>query len=164
MSREALLMPDLIGTAPISKPAFILGKLSVLACCLFFLVKIHDVNLMLYDGPANRAAAIVLLSVGLVVMALSITKLGKSTRPGLSDDIAELTTTGVYAISRNPLYLGGIVVCLASCCYSLHWLNFLLAFVGVAVHHRIVLAEERFLEAKFGDDFRHYRTRVRRYL
>ena len=164
MSREALLMPDFIGTAPISKPAFILGKVSGLACCLFFLVKIHDPNLMLYDGPANRAAAIVLLSVGLVVAALAFMKLGKSTRPGLSDDITKLRTTGIYGVSRNPLYLGGSVVCLACCCYSLHWLNFLFAFVTVAVHHRIVLAEERFLEAKFGDDFRRYRERVRRYL
>jgi len=157
-------MPDFIGIAPISKPAFIVGKLSVLACCLFFLVKIHDVNLMLYDGPANRAAAIVLLSVGLVVMAIALIRLGESTHVGLSDDITTLSTTGIYGISRNPLYLGGYVVCLASCCYSLHWLNFLLAFVGVAVHHRIVLAEERFLEAKFGDDFRRYQARVRRYL
>jgi protein-S-isoprenylcysteine O-methyltransferase Ste14 len=157
-------MPDFIGTAPISKPVFILGKLSVLACCLFFLVKIHDVNLMLYDGPANRAAAIVLLVAGLAVMALAIMKLGKSTRVGLSDDIARLKTTGIYRISRNPLYLGVFALCLASCCYSLHWMNFLLAFVGVAVHHRIVLAEERFLEAKFGDDFRRYQARVRRYL
>ena len=164
MSREALLMPDFVGTAPISKPAFILGKLSVLACCLFFLVKIHDPNLMLYDGPANRASAIVLLSAGLVVMALALMNLGLSTRVGLSDDITKLRTTGIYGISRNPLYLGGFVVCLASCCYSLHWMNFLLAFVGVAVHHRIVLAEERFLEAKFGDDFRRYKARVRRYL
>ena len=157
-------MPDLIGTAPISKPAFILGKLSVLACCLFFLVKIHDVNLMLYDGPANRAAAIVLLLAGLVVMALALMKLGISTRVGLSDDITRLRTAGIYRLSRNLLYLGVFVVCLASCCYSLHWMNFLLAFVGAAVHHRIVLAEERFLEAKFGDDFRHYQARVRRYL
>ncbi|MDP2996259.1 MAG: methyltransferase [Bryobacterales bacterium] len=157
-------MPDLIGTAPISKPAFILGKLSVLACYLFFLVKIHDVNLMLYDGPANRAAAIVLLLAGLVVMALALMKLGSSTRVGLSDDITSLRTTGIYRISRNPVYLGGFALCLASCSYSLHWMNFLFAFVGAAVHHRIVLAEERFLEAKFGDDFRRYRGRVRRYL
>ena len=157
-------MPDLIGIAPISKPAFILGKLSVLACCLFFLLKIHDVNRMLYDGPANRAAAIVLLSVGLVVMALALINLGKATRVGLSDDITKLRTTGVYGISRNPLYLGGFALCLASCCYSLHWMNFLFAFSGVAVHHRIVLAEERFLEARFGDDFRRYQARVRRYL
>jgi protein-S-isoprenylcysteine O-methyltransferase Ste14 len=157
-------MPNLIGIAPISKPAFILGKLSVLACCLFFLLKIHDVNLMLYDGPANRAAAVVLLSVGLVVMALALMNLGKSTRVGLSDDITRLKTTGTYRISRNPLYLGGFALCLASCCYSLHWMNFLFAFVGAAAHHRIVLAEERFLEAKFGDDFRRYQARVRRYL
>jgi protein-S-isoprenylcysteine O-methyltransferase Ste14 len=157
-------MPDFIGTAPISKPVFIAGKLSVLACYLFFLVKIHDVNRMLYDGPANRAAAIVLLSVGLVVMALALMNLGKATRVGLSDDITKLRTTGVYGISRNPLYLGAFALCLASCCYSLHWMNFLLAFVGAALHHRIVLAEERFLEAKFGDEFRHYQARVRRYL
>jgi protein-S-isoprenylcysteine O-methyltransferase Ste14 len=119
---------------------------------------------MLYDGPANRAAAIVLLLAGLVVMALALMKLGTSTRVGLSDDITSLRTTGIYGISRNPLYLGGFAVCLASCCYSLHWLNFLFAFVGAAVHHRIALAEERFLEAKFGDDFRRYRERVRRYL
>jgi protein-S-isoprenylcysteine O-methyltransferase Ste14 len=39
-----------------------------------------------------------------------------------------------------------------------------LALAAVVIHHRIVLAEERYLAAQFGEAYTQYAGRVRRYL
>ncbi|HEX7486036.1 MAG TPA: methyltransferase [Vicinamibacterales bacterium] len=70
----------------------------------------------------------------------------------------------MFRLSRNPMYLGVYATLAASVFYTL---NPVVLVVGVFValaHHRIVLAEERFLARTFGSDFAVYCRRVRRYL
>jgi protein-S-isoprenylcysteine O-methyltransferase Ste14 len=75
-----------------------------------------------------------------------------------------LATQGVYAKSRNPMYLGtwimaaGIAVGFAS-----DWAILLLLPAGLVLHYGVVLREERYLTAKFGDDYRGYCASVPRY-
>ena len=75
-----------------------------------------------------------------------------------------LKTTGPYAFSRNPVYVGAALMCLASCLYVPHWFTVGCTVLAAALHHRIVLAEERFLAQRFGAAWDEYRSRVRRYL
>jgi protein-S-isoprenylcysteine O-methyltransferase Ste14 len=44
------------------------------------------------------------------------------------------------------------------------WFLLLLVPMGCLLHYGVVRREERYLEAKFGEPYRDYRTRVRRYL
>jgi len=80
-------------------------------------------------------------------------------RPALA-----LATTGIYARVRNPMYVGlililaGIAVALAS-----DWMLILLVPTALILHFGVVLREERYLEAKFGEDYRRYKRRVPRY-
>jgi protein-S-isoprenylcysteine O-methyltransferase Ste14 len=80
-------------------------------------------------------------------------------RPALA-----LATGGIYAHLRNPMYVGamlllaGIAVALAS-----DWLALLLVPTALLLHHGVVRREERYLEAKFGEDYRRYKTSVSRY-
>jgi protein-S-isoprenylcysteine O-methyltransferase Ste14 len=157
-------MIDLIGTPPIARPVFIGAKLSMVACWVFPLLKLFGPDLMLYDGRATRLAAAVLFPIGLIVFGWGLAILGKRIRIGLTDDIAVLRTEGIYRISRNPVYLGIYILCAASCCFALHPLNILLAAFTIGAHHRIVLSEERFLAARFGEEWKCYEARVRRYL
>lgn len=76
-----------------------------------------------------------------------------------------LVVSGPYRISRNPLYLSllCLYVGIGLLANSL-WL-FLLAVPLVAVLRLGVIGpEERYLERKFGDEYRRYRSRVRRWL
>lgn len=72
-----------------------------------------------------------------------------------------LNTTGLYSITRNPLYLGnyfmwlGIVLLCPALCYIL---AFTLAFW--LYYERIVLAEEEFLLDRFGDIYREWAGRT----
>ena len=76
-----------------------------------------------------------------------------------------LVTGGVYRFTRNPIYLGmallyfGLALAVDSA-VTLALLLPLLALVQVGVVSR----EERYLEAKFGDDYRRYRAAVRRWI
>lgn len=159
-----LPMIDLIGTPPVARQVFVGAKAAMVACWLFPLLRFLDHSLMVYDGRVNRMAAAVLFSIGLFIFGWGLATLGKGIRIGLTDDVTVLKTEGIYRISRNPVYLGVYTLCLASCCVALHPVNILLAAFTIGVHHRIVLAEERFLDGRFGEQWRRYRAQVRRYL
>lgn len=76
-----------------------------------------------------------------------------------------LVTGGLYRFSRNPIYLGltliylGLTLGFASLA-ALVFLPLLLAVMQVGVIRR----EERYLEAKFGEPYRIYKQKVRRWL
>jgi protein-S-isoprenylcysteine O-methyltransferase Ste14 len=75
-----------------------------------------------------------------------------------------LATTGVFTWTRNPMYVGGSIVLLgiAVGC-ALDWVLLLLVLCLPLVHYGIILPEERYLERKFGDEYRNYKKKVPRY-
>jgi protein-S-isoprenylcysteine O-methyltransferase Ste14 len=76
-----------------------------------------------------------------------------------------LVATGPFRFSRNPLYvaLTFIYVGLALLANAL-WVLVLIVPVLLIMHYGVVRREERYLEARFADGYREYRSRVRRYL
>jgi len=76
-----------------------------------------------------------------------------------------LVVAGPFRFSRNPLYvaLTLMYVGLALLANSL-WALVLAVPVLLVMHFGVVLREERYLEAKFGESYRAYRSRVRRYV
>lgn len=76
-----------------------------------------------------------------------------------------LVTTGPFRFSRNPLYLS-LTLLFAGLSLILNslWGLIALAPVLAILHFGVILREERYLEAKFGESYRQYRTQVRRWL
>jgi protein-S-isoprenylcysteine O-methyltransferase Ste14 len=75
-----------------------------------------------------------------------------------------MVTDGPYRFSRNPIYTGGTVG-LLGLALLLDTATGVAVVVGLALlAHNLTLAEERYLEAKFGDQWREYRSRVRRWI
>lgn len=76
-----------------------------------------------------------------------------------------LVTGGVFAISRNPIYLGNTLL-LVGIALALGWPWLLATASGAAVmvHHLAIKREERHLAARFGQAFADYRQRVPRWL
>jgi protein-S-isoprenylcysteine O-methyltransferase Ste14 len=76
-----------------------------------------------------------------------------------------IVETGPYCFMRNPIYLGMCVglVGLAIALDNLWLLGTLVPF-ALVIRYGVVAREEAYLERKFGDAYRHYRTRVRRWL
>jgi protein-S-isoprenylcysteine O-methyltransferase Ste14 len=76
-----------------------------------------------------------------------------------------LVTTGAYAVSRNPMYVGFVATLLAAAVWLAHPLSLALVLVFAVVLQRVqIRPEERILEEQFGDTYRDYRSRVRRWL
>ena len=117
------------------------------------------------DLPAaSRWAGLLLWVAGFLVLFVGRFGLGSSFRIGLPKEPTNLKVNGLFGLSRNPMYVGVYATLLAAVLYTLNPIVLAAgAFVAV-VHHRIVLAEERYLAGAFGADYAEYRGRVRRYL
>jgi protein-S-isoprenylcysteine O-methyltransferase Ste14 len=75
-----------------------------------------------------------------------------------------LAADGPYAHTRNPMYIGlalfvaGLGVALASV-----WVLAMLVAAAFVLHYGVVKREERYLEQKFGEDYRAFKAAVPRY-
>ena len=76
-----------------------------------------------------------------------------------------IVDTGPYRFTRNPIYLGMMLglVGLAIAFDSL-WLLVTLVPFALVIRYGVIAREEAYLERKFGDIYRRYRARVRRWL
>ena len=72
---------------------------------------------------------------------------------------------GPYRLTRNPIYLGMVtgLIGLAIALNSL-WLLLALVLFALVIRYGVVAREEAYLERKFGDAYRGYCARVRRWL
>lgn len=99
--------------------------------------------------------------IGGVVAALGV--IIRASASGHVKKNEELTTTGLYAYTRNPLYLGSIVIAagFAIAAKSL-WIDAILVVMFVAIYIPVIRGEETFLRATFPEQFDEYCRRVPR--
>lgn len=85
--------------------------------------------------------------------------------PRVPQQSSSLVLVGIYRYSRNPMYLGFLLLLAAFACYlqSLLALALLPLFV-LYLNQFQIKPEERFLGQKFGQDFQVYMKQVRRWL
>lgn len=78
---------------------------------------------------------------------------------------SSLVTDGPFRYSRNPGYLGAAMIYagVASLANAL-WAFTFLPVTLLTVQHTAIEGEERYLEREFGEEYRRYRARVRRWI
>ncbi|MDH5229062.1 MAG: isoprenylcysteine carboxylmethyltransferase family protein [Gammaproteobacteria bacterium] len=96
---------------------------------------------------------------------INFRKARTTVNPVKLDATSALVSTGIYKISRNPMYVGLTFFLTAWCIY----LSSLIAILGVTgfvlyIHIFQILPEERMLSKLFGDEYKKYQSRVRRWL
>lgn len=154
-----------LGKFPIRPLVFVAGKLAMGISWGFLFVQAAGVQLTFFPVPvALEYTSAVLLLLGIAFVIPAFWHLRSDSRFGVSDNSGALRTTGVYRLSRNPMYLGFYLVTLASLVSVPNPLSIGCGLIGVYVHHRIVLAEERFLQKRHGASYEAYKRRVRRYI
>jgi protein-S-isoprenylcysteine O-methyltransferase Ste14 len=119
-----------------------------------------------FAGPAHRwigglivAGAVAFAAWAVVVMR----RTGQSPNP--TESTPEIIAHGPYVFSRNPMYLSMILLCLGfAVLLGNAWILLLTPVCGWVLYRLAILPEEAYLERKFGESFRSYRQRVRRWI
>ncbi|HVZ55824.1 MAG TPA: isoprenylcysteine carboxylmethyltransferase family protein [Chitinophagaceae bacterium] len=76
-----------------------------------------------------------------------------------------LATSGIYRVTRNPMYLGLLFLYAGLGVFRGNWWTFaLLPLVVLIVQQYIILREEHYLERAFGEQYAAYKLKVRRWL
>jgi protein-S-isoprenylcysteine O-methyltransferase Ste14 len=120
----------------------------------------------LFEGSSIVWAGIVLLAadVGLVIWGRQ-SLLAANTAVDPSLPTSTIVTSGPFRFSRNPLYVGLTLIYLDLTLIANSWWGVaLLCPLLIFMHFGVVRREERYLERKFGDRYRRYRSSVPRYL
>jgi protein-S-isoprenylcysteine O-methyltransferase Ste14 len=108
---------------------------------------------------------VLLCLAGLFLLFLSLVSFGKSFRVGIDQDHAdELVTTGVFRLSRNPIYVAFWIILLGQFLVFPNWILLVYLIAAAWLFNRQVLREEEYMRNHYGQRYLDYRRRVRRYL
>lgn len=116
--------------------------------------------------PAHWVFGSSLILIGLGLAAAGIGNFSRAATPvPTNEPTRALVTTGIHGWTRNPIYLGmflvygGIGVNARS-----PWTLVLTLPLAITIRYGVVAREEAYLERRFGDAYRDYKARVRRWL
>ena len=109
---------------------------------------------------------IILLIIGIVIVVLArreFANYGQPTDPG--HPTGKIVKTGVFSVSRNPLYLASVFIFLGiALTFYMPWALVMLLVSIVLCHIVLIIPEEKYLAAKFGDEYEEYTASVHRWI
>ena len=147
--------------AVIARPPLLYGGALVLVLALRRLwpAPLHGDGILLWIGIAVCIVAIAFGMWGCSAMLAADTNIDPK-RPSTA-----IVRSGPFRLTRNPLYVALTILFVGLTLALDTWWGFVIVVPLLIVMHRgVVLREERYLEQKFGDDYRQYKAGVARYL
>jgi protein-S-isoprenylcysteine O-methyltransferase Ste14 len=113
-----------------------------------------------------QGTGFVLIAIAILLYTLTIRELwSHKTTVNPTAKSAHLVTTGPFAFSRNPIYLGNVLLMVGiGLATSNAWLVIIAFIAGWLEQRFAIVREERHLEARFGKAWRDYSRRVRRWI
>jgi len=98
--------------------------------------------------------AVALLGEAIRFFTVGFVPRGTSGRNTKGQVAETLNTSGMYAVVRNPIYLGNFIIWFGlSLFMKVWWFTALVILFFLVFYERIIFTEERFLREKFGDEF-----------
>lgn len=144
-------------------PPIILATTVALGCLLQWLVPIGPFGSLSQAWRIPAGAVVVLAGVLLAATGRrTLVRLGTNVSP--LQPTTALATDGIFGWTRDPLYSGGTLMMLGiAIAFALDWLLLLIIPSLLILHFGVVRREEEYLEGKFGDRYRSYKSNVARY-
>jgi protein-S-isoprenylcysteine O-methyltransferase Ste14 len=106
-----------------------------------------------------------LLCLNLIISLLALIQMRDSWRVGIKeDDKTELVNSGIFRITRNPYFLSYIVLFLAYILLVANVLIIISSLISIISIHKMIMKEEKYLEASHGGKYLDYKKSVPRYL
>ena len=124
---------------------------------LFIPIHILSNNYIIFIG-------IVLLFLNLIISFLALTQMRDSWRVGIKEeDKTELINVGIFKISRNPYFLSYIILFIAYILLVANVILILSSLISILSIHKMIMKEEKYLEALHGKKYLDYKNSVPRY-
>jgi protein-S-isoprenylcysteine O-methyltransferase Ste14 len=119
----------------------------------------------LFASDAAAWLGVAFCGAGWSFLFWSLLSFGRSFRVGIDDENPDkLVTAGVFALSRNPMYVAFWFILLGQLLVFPSWL--LLVYLAAAswLFNRQITREEGYLAERYGTEYANYCARVRRYV
>ncbi|HEV8080565.1 MAG TPA: isoprenylcysteine carboxylmethyltransferase family protein [Chitinophagaceae bacterium] len=155
----SLLLRNLFFT--IVQPGLVAGLIP------FWILGTKAKNLFTNHFGLYQYAGVIVFIIGLIVMLHCILNFAIKGRGTLSpaDPTKQLVITGLYKYSRNPMYVGVMLILIGEAIYfqSINlWIYLLVIFIAFNIF--ILLHEEPRLRRDFGEEYTTYCKKVRRWI
>ena len=134
---------------------FIINPIS--AFNLFLPIEMLDLNLLKYIGD-------IFVIIGTITFLIAFFNLNSLKDLADKSDSSELKTTGIYTISRNPIYLALHIITIGFSLIIPTWLTFSCVIIFIINFHYRIKLEEKELEEFYGKDYIEYKRKVFRYI
>jgi protein-S-isoprenylcysteine O-methyltransferase Ste14 len=118
---------------------------------------VYAVFLPLRLGTAWLYSGLVIYLLGVVFSIVAVLNFATSPKD-------KVITKGVYSISRNPMYIGLILMQIGLGIICSSWLYLLLTLVLLILLNENLSAEERYCLYRYGDSYREYRNKTPRWI
>ena len=142
----------------------VFGVPFLVAIALGFVVPVSCPGGLVRQACILVGAVLIVVGVAFIVAARrELARRGQPTDPGRPT--TRLVTAGVFSFSRNPIYLGaGCFVGGIGLAANLPWALVFLLLSLVACHQVLIAPEERYLLARFGEQYTVYAATVNRWI
>jgi protein-S-isoprenylcysteine O-methyltransferase Ste14 len=118
-----------------------------------------------FQSAAIAWAGVGLCLAGLTLLLASIVSFGRSFRVGIDTERPDrLVTSGVFSISRNPIYVAFAAILAGQFLIFPNWILLVYLAAGGWLLNRQAVREEEFMKRHYGQEFAEYCKRVRRYI
>jgi protein-S-isoprenylcysteine O-methyltransferase Ste14 len=120
---------------------------------------------LFWDFIFLQISAIVICTISLIWFGITLNTFGKSFRVGIDENTTDrLITKGTFSISRNPIYLAFIAFFIGFFLIYPNITSSVLLVFLIAMAHRQILREEKFLKNHYGEEYEKYCKKVHRYI
>ena len=125
--------------------------------------KIDPINI-----PLQLEISIFILSAGILIFVNPVLQFIKSkttVNPIQFEEVNKLVTSGIFKYSRNPMYLGMLMIVLYTSIFYLNIYSILTPLLFILWINKFqIKREEEFLIEKFGDEYLSYKKKTRRWI
>ena len=137
---------------------------------LFFLSlllqKYLPLNISFFATESSTIIGSVLIFIAFLFMLPALIKFVQSKNTLITiQPASSLQTDGIYKISRNPMYLGLLFMYSGIGMLKGDWWTFILIpIIIIIVQSYVIRGEENYLQRAFGEEYAHYKKKVRRWI
>ena len=138
----------------------------LLAALMWLVSRAMPALSFVFPGRKSLALSFVITGAMIIIVGVASFRRAKTTiNPMKPESSSSLVVSGIYKFSRNPMYLGFLLVLVGWAVFLSNALAFIFLPVFICYMNRFQIEpEEKALAGKFGQEYAAYKSRVRRWL